>query len=126
MPAQGADILAHFGEDKFLERYQRYTAHIAEWRQQYPKLASVDLRYQQQVVLEMTPGAGGAQTTTDDGKAIAGAGDDGANGNAKPAAGMKADPVSRRPAHKIPPKPKAGKRHAAVAEKRTAEDGDRG
>ena len=59
MPEQGADILAHFGEDHFLERYQRYKAHIAEWREQYPKLAEVDLRYDQQVVLEMTPGAGG-------------------------------------------------------------------
>jgi cell division protein FtsQ len=57
MPAQGADILAHFGEDHFLERYQRYTAHIAEWRQQYPKLAAVDLRYDHQVVLEMASGA---------------------------------------------------------------------
>ena len=37
MPEQGADILAHFGEDHFLERYQRYKAHIAEWRQQYPQ-----------------------------------------------------------------------------------------
>jgi cell division protein FtsQ len=57
MPEQGADILAHFGEDHFLERYQRYKAHIAEWRQQYPKLAEVDLRYEQQVVLQMTDGA---------------------------------------------------------------------
>ena len=53
MPEQGTDILAHFGEDHFLERYQRYKAHIAEWRQQYPKLAEVDLRYDQQVVLQM-------------------------------------------------------------------------
>jgi cell division protein FtsQ len=58
MPEQGTDVLAHFGEDHFLDRYQRYKAHIAEWRQQYPKLAAVDLRYEQQVVLEMTPGAG--------------------------------------------------------------------
>ena len=56
MPEQGADILAHFGEDHFLDRYQRYKAHIAEWRQQYPKLAEVDLRYDQQVVLQMTRG----------------------------------------------------------------------
>jgi cell division protein FtsQ len=62
MPEQGADILAHFGEDHFLERYQRYKAHIAEWRQQYPKLAEVDLRYDQQVVLEMAHGAGDAQS----------------------------------------------------------------
>jgi cell division protein FtsQ len=56
MPEQGRDILAHFGEDHFLDRYQRYKAHIAECRQQYPKLAEVDLRYDQQVVLQMTPG----------------------------------------------------------------------
>lgn len=55
MPEQGMDILAHFGQDHFLERYQRYKAHIAEWRQQYPRLAVVDLRYDQQVVLEMAP-----------------------------------------------------------------------
>lgn len=57
MPAAGGDILAHFGEDHFLDRYQRYKAHIAEWLQQYPKLTAVDLRYDQQVVLEMAPAA---------------------------------------------------------------------
>ena len=57
MQEQGADILAHFGEDHFIERYQRYKTHIAEWRQQYPKLAGVDLRYEQQVVLQMAPGS---------------------------------------------------------------------
>jgi cell division protein FtsQ len=62
MPEQGTDILAHFGEDHFLERFQRYKAHIAEWRQQYPKLAEVDLRYDQQVVLQMTGGAGANPT----------------------------------------------------------------
>ena len=66
MPEQGDDILAHFGDDRFFERYQRYKAHIAEWRQQYPKLAAVDLRYDRQVVLEMAPGAGAAQSTVDD------------------------------------------------------------
>ncbi|HEV2488103.1 MAG TPA: FtsQ-type POTRA domain-containing protein [Terracidiphilus sp.] len=65
MPAQGADILAHFGEDHFLERYQRYQAHIAEWRQQYPKLAAVDLRYERQVVLEMASGVSATQPAVD-------------------------------------------------------------
>ena len=64
MPEQGADILAHFGEDHFLERYQRYQAHIAEWRQQYPHLASVDLRYEQQVVLQMASGKVTSDTST--------------------------------------------------------------
>ena len=63
MPEQGKDVLAHFGDDRFLDRYQRYKAHIAEWRQQYPKLAAVDLRYDMQVVLEMTPGTNAVSAT---------------------------------------------------------------
>ena len=62
MPEATGDILAHFGDDSFLDRYQRYKAHIAEWLQQYPNLSAVDLRYEQQVVLEMKPGAGDNQT----------------------------------------------------------------
>jgi cell division protein FtsQ len=50
--------LLDFGEDRFLDRYQRYKSHIAEWRQQYPKLAEVDLRYDRQTFLEMTPNPG--------------------------------------------------------------------
>jgi cell division protein FtsQ len=52
-----ADLLVHFGEEKFLERYHSYQEHLAEWRTQYPRLASVDMRYEQQVVLEMKPPA---------------------------------------------------------------------
>ena len=65
IPEQGADVLAHFGEDHFLERYQRYKAHISEWRQQYPKLEAVDLRYDRQAVLEMAPGTDVAQAAAD-------------------------------------------------------------
>jgi len=73
MPEQGTDILVHFGEDHFLDRYQRYKAHIAEWRHQYPKLVAVDLRYDEQVVLQMASGAGADQTpTSTDGKLAAG------------------------------------------------------
>lgn len=50
-----SDILLHFGEDNFLNRWHEYQAHLAEWKQQYPHLASVDLRYDRQVVLKMTP-----------------------------------------------------------------------
>jgi len=67
MPETSGDILAHFGEDHFLERYQRYKSHIAEWLQQYPKLSAVDLRYEQQAVLEMKPGTGDDQTAASDG-----------------------------------------------------------
>ena len=118
MPEPGADILAHFGDDQFLARYQRYKAHIAEWRQQYPKLASVDLRYEQQVVLEMA-GAGGTRTTTDDGKSVTGQESNDA-GLTKPPAGVKADPAPKAPAHKPATKPKPGnKKRARTAPKRT-------
>jgi cell division protein FtsQ len=66
MPEQGADILAHLGEDHFLERYERYQEHIAEWRQQYPHLAGVDLRYDNQVVLDMASGKQTAETSSGD------------------------------------------------------------
>jgi cell division protein FtsQ len=57
VPAEGSDILLHLGDQNFLTRYHSYQAHIAEWRQQYPNLGSVDLRYDRQVVLEMQKGS---------------------------------------------------------------------
>ncbi len=48
--SQGA-VLIHLGSSNFLDRYKIYVAHVQEWRQQYPKLNSVDLRYDRQVVL---------------------------------------------------------------------------
>jgi cell division protein FtsQ len=53
--AGGADVLVHFGDGRFLERYRLYEQHLAEWRAQYPKLSSADMRYERQVVLEMMP-----------------------------------------------------------------------
>lgn len=50
--SQSTNVLIHFGQDRFLERYHHYQEHLAEWRTQCPKLASVDMRYDQQVVLE--------------------------------------------------------------------------
>jgi cell division protein FtsQ len=54
LPAQGSDIQVHFGDSNFLARYRSYQQHLPEWRQQYPHLASVDMRYENQVVLDMT------------------------------------------------------------------------
>ena len=48
-----SDILVHFGQEKFLQRYQEFEQHLQEWKQQYPKLASADMRYDGQIVLEM-------------------------------------------------------------------------
>jgi cell division protein FtsQ len=49
-------ILVHFGDENFLERYRHFQEHLPEWKRQYPKLSSADMRYEQQVVLEMEPG----------------------------------------------------------------------
>jgi cell division protein FtsQ len=54
VPSGGTDLLLYFGQENFLARWRNYQAHIAQWRQQYPKLASVDLRYDREVVLKMT------------------------------------------------------------------------
>ena len=56
--ASGRDLLLHFGHGDFLARYQRYAANIQNWLKQYPKLAAVDLRYNDQVVLTMGHSAG--------------------------------------------------------------------
>jgi cell division protein FtsQ len=58
IPSDSTDVLVHFGEDNFLDRYRKFEDHLPEWKTQYPKLSSVDMRYERQVVLEMQPGAG--------------------------------------------------------------------
>jgi cell division protein FtsQ len=65
LPAQGSDIQVHFGDSDFLARYRSYQQHLPEWRQQYPHLASVDMRYENQVVLDMTQ-----QSAAQDGSAV--------------------------------------------------------
>jgi cell division protein FtsQ len=44
-------VLLHLGSSNFLERYKTYIAHAAEWRTQYLKLESVDLRFDRQVIV---------------------------------------------------------------------------
>ena len=97
--------LLHFGDDQFLARYQRYKAHIAEWRQQYPQLSAIDLRYDNQVVLKMGPGAAAGTTavSTGDGGATAiTAPDSTATAAAKPSAASPANAGAKpvRPEHK--------------------------
>jgi cell division protein FtsQ len=50
------EILVHFGDEQFLARYNEFEKHLPEWKQQYPKLASADMRYEGQIVLEMQKG----------------------------------------------------------------------
>jgi cell division protein FtsQ len=126
MPEQGNDILAHFGEDRFLERYQRFQAHIGEWMQQYPKLAAVDLRYDQQVVLEMLPGSGPAQTaaeaTATDPVAKTPANAEQASAADEPAANGKSLKTAPKPAVRSTQKPRNTTSKSAVAKDKAARD----
>ena len=57
IPDRGAEVLVHFGDTDFLTRYKKFEELLPTWRAQYPKLASVDMRYERQAVLEMAPGS---------------------------------------------------------------------
>jgi cell division protein FtsQ len=45
------EVLVHLGSSNYLERYKVYVSHVREWRQQFDKLESVDLRYERQIVV---------------------------------------------------------------------------
>ncbi len=47
----GGTLLIHLGAQDFLDRYKLYLGHIGEWRQQFPNLQSVDLRYEGQIIV---------------------------------------------------------------------------
>jgi len=57
------NLLVHFGSSKYLDRYHQYQQHLGEWKTQCPRLASVDMRYEQQVVLEPCTAAPEATAT---------------------------------------------------------------
>ena len=52
------EILVHLGSSNYLERYKIYVSHVQEWRQQFDKVESVDLRYDRQIIVN--PDLGGA------------------------------------------------------------------
>jgi cell division protein FtsQ len=45
------DVLLELGSTDFLKRFKTYTAHVQDWRQQFEKLESVNLRYDNQVIV---------------------------------------------------------------------------
>jgi cell division protein FtsQ len=44
-------VLVDLGSDQFLERFKIYLSHIADWRAQFQKVESVDLRYDGQIIV---------------------------------------------------------------------------
>ena len=94
----GSDILVHLGDDDFRARYLRFQKNIADWKAGHPNLASVDMRYDREAVLEMKPGKSVEATTPDAASAT----------SAKPAATAKASTKpSTKPAGKPATKPSA-------------------
>ena len=45
------DVLVELGSFDFLKRYKTYVGHVEEWRQQFQQLESVNLRYDNQVIV---------------------------------------------------------------------------
>jgi cell division protein FtsQ len=116
IPDHSTEILVHFGEDNFLERYRRFKEHLPEWRTLYPKLSSVDMRYEQQVVLQMPPGSGSNAVSAPVGdatalKAAAPVAEDGAETPVGKPGAKPGDRLALKPAAKAPI---VAAKHAAV------------
>jgi cell division protein FtsQ len=45
------EVLVHLGSGNYLPRYKTYVTHVQQWRQQFDKLESVDLRYDGQIIV---------------------------------------------------------------------------
>jgi len=45
------EVLVHLGSGNYLQRYKTYVTHAQQWRQQFDKLESVDLRYDGQIIV---------------------------------------------------------------------------
>jgi cell division protein FtsQ len=45
------DVQVHLGSSDYLRRYKIYVTHAQAWRQQFQKLESVDLRYDNQIIV---------------------------------------------------------------------------
>jgi cell division protein FtsQ len=66
------DVLVHLGSSDYLQRYKIYVTHAQGWRQQFQKLESVDLRYDNQIIVnpDMEPPARTGVLTPAGGKAV--------------------------------------------------------
>jgi cell division protein FtsQ len=45
------EVLVHLGSGNYSQRYKTYVTHVQQWRQQFDKLESVDLRYDGQIIV---------------------------------------------------------------------------
>ncbi|MFN2976562.1 cell division protein FtsQ/DivIB [Terriglobus aquaticus] len=122
LPSNNSETMVHFGTEQFLARYNRFQEHITEWRQQYPRLSSVDMRYERQVVLQMPPRD--STVPTPDGKTPADTAPAAKSGAIPTVVARAAAPVREKPSQvatvSLPKPPHAEPRAAAVHETRPA------
>jgi cell division protein FtsQ len=45
------EVLVHLGSSNYLDRFKIYVSNLRQWRQQFAKLDSVDLRYDRQIIV---------------------------------------------------------------------------
>jgi cell division protein FtsQ len=112
LPSAGSDLLVHFGSEDFAGRWQRLEQKLPAWRQQYPRLAGVDLRYQRQTVLEMSK-------ATDDVTAMASTSSTSAQNPTKLPSKTAAKPLTRN--HSAIQRGKAVSAHKALQKPKTVQ-----
>ncbi len=112
-PTEGNELLLHLGDSDFLARWRNYEQHVAEWKAQYPQLASVDLRYERQVVLGMRKEAAAEPAAIPPAKAADASASSSAPSRKKSAAAANPAP---RPTPRLTPRPTLakGKPHLAA------------
>jgi cell division protein FtsQ len=59
----GGALVVHLGSSNYLDRYKIYIRHIQEWRQQFTKLESVDLRFNGQIIVNADGRTSGAEVS---------------------------------------------------------------
>ena len=94
------EVLVHLGSSNYLDRFKIYVAHLREWRQQFPRLESVDLRYDRQIIVnpDLRGTARQAPLSATAARAAISAG-------VKPAALLNREPIKAPIAHWVPAKP---------------------
>ncbi|MGA7565323.1 MAG: FtsQ-type POTRA domain-containing protein, partial [Terriglobales bacterium] len=123
------EVLVHLGSGNYLQRYKTYETHVEQWRQQFDKLDSVDLRYDGQIIVnpDLEGMARQPALTPAAAKAAVAAGvktaaivnyekyvtRPGAPAPAKKNVKLKAKPPAKAAAHRSPARASAAKPHPA-------------
>jgi len=111
------DVLVELGSSDYLKRYRTYVSHVQEWRQQFQKLESVNLRYDNQVIvnpeMEGKPKPAGLSASAVRAAAAAGVKPAALTTRLNPHDRTVPKPVFELPDKKLDPKPVAAKKPAA-------------